>query len=108
MELKNSGLGIASLIIRGVENVIAFIPTVIWGVMELFLPYGIDAGPGESIIIGFYMTANLGILILAFLLGVAGLVQKNRNKKFAIRGTILSATTFLATFSILFLIWLSS
>lgn len=88
--LPHSGLGIASLVISVVSG-IAFLATAVFS--GLLYNSGNDAMYDlEAIfaILGLLLFAEIGGLVLAFGLGIAGLFQQNRNKSTAIIGTILS------------------
>jgi hypothetical protein len=100
-EQKHSGLGIASFITSIASGVITFLLIVIAGVMEASSPGGIDEESASAVILGLSLIAFLGVSLVALGLGIAGIVQKNRKKIFAILGSIFAAVTFLGTICIM-------
>lgn len=100
---KHSGLGIASFITSIVSGISIFLLIVIAGVMEASTPEGIDAESVGAVVVGLFLFAFLGTTLVALGLGVGGLVQKDRNKTFAILGTVFSAVAFVGTIAIMLL-----
>ena len=100
MGKKHSGLGIASFITSIAAAIFTFILLVIAGVTGASTPGGIDEESIEAVIIGLFLFAFLFLCLIALGLGIAGLIQKDRNKIFAILGTIFSAVTSVGTISI--------
>lgn len=99
--LRHSGPGIASFIVSLVSGGVLFVIFVIAGVMEATTPGGIDETSVEAIAIGLAMFAFLGLSLAAFVLGVCGLLQRERNKLFAILGTVFSAVALLGTVALI-------
>ena len=95
MELKHSGLGITSFIISLVMALIAFIIIIIAGVMEASSPGGIDesSAAAAAAVVGLLIIGCLLVQLVALGLGIAGLIQKNRKKIFAVLGTVFSGMT---------------
>jgi len=103
MAQKHSGLGIASFIFSIVAGILIFLLIVIAGVMEVSTPGGMDEKSAAAVIVGLLLIAFLFLCLLALGLGIAGLIQKDRKKLFAILGTIFSTVTLLGTISIMVL-----
>ena len=101
MEQKHSGLGIASFISSVIAGIFLFVIFVIAGVMEASTPGGIDETSPAAVFIGLSMFGFLFVALVALGLGIAGLVQKNRIKLFALLGTIFSACSLLGTVSLI-------
>ena len=101
MEKKHSGLGIASFIISIVSSISTFMLIVIAGVMETSRSGGIDEESVGAVMVGLFILAFLFVSLVALGLGIAGLIQKDRKKVYAIIGTVFSALTFLGTTSLI-------
>ena len=95
MELKHSGVGIAAFIISLLMGFITFIVVVIAGVLETSSPGGIDQNSVAAAVVGLLIIGCILVQLVALGLGIAGLVQKNRKKLFAILGTVFSGMTLL-------------
>ena len=67
--------------------------------METSTQGGMDEESTGALMFGLY--AFLGATLLALGLGIGGLLQKERNKIFAILGTVMSAVTFVGTIFLL-------
>ena len=101
VRLKHSGLGIASFIIALLQGFMNLVVVLIAGVLAA-------AGPQRGNEVGFMI---VGLLVLTGIfthcvgagLGIAGLVQKNRKKVFAILGLILNAVALLMVLSLMLL-----
>ena len=93
-EQKHSRLGIASFITSIVSGILIFIVIVIAGVIEASTPGGMDEESAGAAMVGFAAIALLNAELVALGLGIAGLLQKERKKIFAILGVVFSAGTF--------------
>ena len=93
MELKHSGVGIAAFIISLLMGLITFIVVVIAGILESSSPGGMDETSIEAAVVGLLIIGCILVQLVALGLGIAGLVQKNRKKLFAILGTVFSGMT---------------
>ena len=93
-EQKHSRLGIASFITSIVSGILIFIVIVIAGVIEESTPGGMDEESAGAAMVGFAAIALLSAELVALGLGIAGLLQKERKKIFAILGVVFSAVTF--------------
>lgn len=103
MEVKHSGVGIASFVTSIVAGVLIFLLVIIAGVLEVSTPGGMDEESIAAVLIGLFLFAFLGAELVALGLGIGGLLQKDRKKIFAILGVVFSATALLITLFILFL-----
>ena len=103
MEVKHSGVGIASFVTSIVAGVLIFLLVIIAGVLEVSTPGGMDEESIAAVLIGLFLFASLGAELVALGLGIGGLIQKDRKKIFAILGVVFSATALLITLFILFL-----
>jgi mannose/fructose/N-acetylgalactosamine-specific phosphotransferase system component IID len=88
--LKHSGLGIASFIISLAMGICVFFLLVIAGIMEVSTPGGMDEESPAAVIIGLFIIAALIVTLIGIGFGIAGLIQKNRNKNFSILGVIFN------------------
>jgi hypothetical protein len=93
MELKHSGIGITAFIFSLVMALIAFIIIIIAGVLEASSPGGIDESSAAAAVVGLLIIGCLLVQLVALGLGIAGLIQKNRKKIFAVLGTVFSGMT---------------
>lgn len=96
-EKKHSGFGIASFITSIVSGLLIFLIMVVAGVMEASTPGGIDEESAGAAMVVLFLFAFLGATLVALGLGIAGLLQKERKKIFAILGTVFSAVTLVVT-----------
>jgi len=103
MEHKHSGLGIASFITSIVAGILTFLLIVIAGVMEVSTPGGMNEESAGAVIVGLFLFAFLFACLVTLVLGIAGLIQKDRKKIFAILGTVFSAVTLVGTISLVML-----
>lgn len=87
----HSGMGIASFIMAIVVGISAFALIVIAGVIEMQTPGGMDEESPEAIIIGLGIFGVIGLNLLGVGLGIAGIVQPDRNKIFAYLGLAANA-----------------
>lgn len=103
MEVKHSGVGIASFVTSIVAGALIFLLVIIAGVLEVSTPGGMDEESIGAVLIGLFLFAFLGAELVALGLGIGGLIQKDRKKTFAILGVVFSATALLITLFMLFL-----
>ena len=97
MELKHSGIGISSFVISIIGSVCMFVLFALAGAMETSRPGGMDERSAQVVVLGLLIIAMLFMNLVAVGLGVAGLLQKERKKVFAILGTIFSGITVILT-----------
>ncbi len=103
MEIKHSGLGIASFITSLVAGLCLLITIVIAGVLEATTPGGMDEDSLAAIAVGLSILAFLCMSLAALGLGIGGLFHKERKKTFAIIGTVFSAVTIIGTTALIVL-----
>lgn len=101
MELKHSGLGIASFITSIICSVLLFVFFVIAGVMEMSTPGGIDEESTPAVILGMGIIFCVMGELAAVGLGIAAVCQNDRKKIFGILG--LSFAAAIALFTLLLL-----
>ena len=90
---KHSGFGVASFIISISVGLLMFLLLVIAAIMQVSTPGGMDRQSIQAILVGLSIIALLFFDIVAVVLGIVGLFQKERKKLFAILGTIFSSAT---------------
>ena len=90
MPRTHSGVGIASFIIAIVAGMTAFSLIVIAGVMEATTPGGMDEDAPQVILVGLGIFGAVALGMLGAGLGVAGLVQTDRLRTFAVLGLIFN------------------
>ena len=100
-EKKHSGLGIASFITSIVSGLLILLLFGVAGAMEASTPGGIDEESVAAVTIGLLIFAFLGATFVALCLGIAGLLHKERNKIFAILGTVFSSISLVVTIFLL-------
>jgi hypothetical protein len=93
VELRHSGLGIASFILSLVVGCFLFLLVVTAGVMEVSTPGGMDENSPLTVVLGLLIIGGMFAALVAFALGVAGLFQPSRAKVFAVLGAVFSALT---------------
>jgi len=86
IELKHSGLGIASLIVSIFAAVSEFTLIVAAGIMGASSHGGIDENEIGVMILGFFIIGGFMLALSGFILGLAGLFQKYRKKIFPALG----------------------
>ncbi|MBA4029955.1 MAG: hypothetical protein C0478_03535 [Planctomyces sp.] len=69
--------------------------------LEMTTPGGIDEEAPEVILIGLAMLGFMGLSILGGAIGLVGLFESERNKLFAILGTLTCAAVFLAPLALI-------
>lgn len=89
--VKHSGAGIASLVVAVLAGLWLFIMLIIAGVVENATPGGMDEESAEAILIGLGMMASGAGGFVALCLGIAGLVQPQRQRVYPIIGSLLAA-----------------
>ena len=92
-----SRLGIASLSLAIFNILITFIIFLIAGVWEASAPGGVDEDSAAPIILGLSLFACIGINLLSMRLGIAGIVQKQRERICIFIGTSLATAPFVIT-----------
>ena len=101
MKQKHSGLGIASFVISIPTGIAILVLCVIAGVIEVTTPGGMDDKSAEAVVLGLSIFAFIFVDLFAVGLGIAGLIQRNRKKIFAILGMLLSLLTIVGVISLM-------
>lgn len=101
METKHSGLGITSFVLSLLVGLLVFGILVVAGIMEARRPGGIAEDSPITILVGLAIIGAMMLDLLAVALGIAGLVQKDTKKVFAILGLIISAVTLFGTIGLI-------
>ena len=96
-----SKLGIASLLISIFTAIGFLIVFIIAGVMESNTYGGIDEESAGAIILGLFIIGFTFIDLLAIGLGMAGILQKTRERITAVIGTIISSAILIITLSLI-------
>lgn len=96
-EPKHSGIGIASFIMCIVAFVSIFVVVIIAGVLEESTPGGLSETSPQAMIIGLLVILFALLDLIALVLGIVGLAQRNRKKLFAILGTLFSSITIIGS-----------
>jgi hypothetical protein len=94
MEEKNSGYGLASIGLSGLSAVALAFVVIIAGVMESSSG-GMDPNAGSTMAVGLAIIFFLFLSAIGGVLGIVGLLQKDRKKVVAILGLSISAITIL-------------
>ncbi|MBO2680520.1 hypothetical protein I6M56_16940 [Shewanella algae] len=97
MQLKHSGLGIASFATSIFSGIALFITFIVAGALEATTPGGLDENSMEAILVGLMIIFMMLVSLVSLGLGIGGLVQKDRQKIFAILGTTFSGLIILGT-----------
>jgi hypothetical protein len=93
IEPKHSGIGIASFVLSCIAALGMFIVIGYAAVVVSSHPEGLDNKSPQAVVIGLAFIGMGFADLLAVGLGIAGMVQSNRKKLFAILGTIISVGT---------------
>ena len=87
---RQSGLGIASFVLAMTVGVLAFALVLLAGVMEISTPGGVDEESAVAIVVGLSLFAIFGLNILGIGLAIAGLIQADRLRTFALLGLVFN------------------
>lgn len=98
---KHSGPGISSFVISLASGILLFLLFAVAGIMETSTPGGINENSPAALIIGLCVIGLIGLAIIALGLGIAGLLQSNRKKLFAVLGTVFSGLQVLGTITLI-------
>ena len=101
MEKKHSGLGITSFVLSLLVGLLVFLILVVAGIMETRRPGGMPEDSPVTILVGLVIIGAMMLDLLAVVLGIVGLVQKDTKKVFAILGLIISALTLFGTIGLI-------
>jgi hypothetical protein len=90
MSNPQSGFGIASFVVSILGCLSIFASIVLAVILASASPEGVKDNSIEAIILGLVMLGSMALLIIALVLGVVGIMSRNRSKVFAILGTTFS------------------
>ena len=88
--MKHSGIGIASFMISIVSGLFLFLLVAIAGIIEATTPGGIDEESPVEIVLGLGIILGFGLNLVGIGLGIAGVIQKNRKRTFAVLGLVFN------------------
>ena len=97
---KHSGVGFASYVTSIVASAGILFFYAVSAYMHVAAGGKVDEGASGAMIVGLCTTLFFVMLLISFGFGVAGLLQKNKKKTFALLGTFFSSVVFLITFII--------
>ncbi len=103
MEQKHSGLGVAAFVISLVMGIAIFVVFIVAGVMQVSTPGGLQDESTGAMVVGLFIILFLGLDVVAASLGIAGLMQRDRRRVFAVLGVIFATTTLLGTLFLIIL-----
>ncbi|HDS1211800.1 TPA: hypothetical protein QD007_002403 [Shewanella algae] len=101
MQLKHSGPGIASFVTSILSGIALFITFIVAGTLETTTPGGMDENSMEAVLVGLMIIFMMLVCLVSLGLGIGGLVQKERQKIFAILGTTFSGLIILGTIGLI-------
>ena len=93
LEQKHSGLGIASFILGLGGGLLTFLVFFVAGIIGAANGGEIDEESVEAVMIGLFLMLFVFLDLLAIGLGIAGLMQKDRKKVFAVLGVACGASS---------------
>ena len=93
--MKHSGLGVASFIMSIVLGVSDFAIFIFAGIVEAGTPGGMDEESVVAILIGLFIIGSVFANVAGVALGIAGVVQRDRQKVFSILGVAFNAAIIL-------------
>jgi len=96
VDLKHSGLGIASFVTSLTTGVVMFVLIVIAGIMAT-APGGFDETSPLAILLGMAIITLMLISLISIGLGIGGWLQKDRKSIFAILGVVIGTLTVAGT-----------
>jgi hypothetical protein len=89
--MKHSGLGVASFIMAMVLGVSDFALLIYAGLAEAGSPGGIDEESVVAIILGLFIIGSVFANVAGIALGIAGVVQRDRQKVFSVLGVVFNS-----------------
>lgn len=95
MEMKHSGLGIASFVVSLLVGAILMALVIVAGLMEAGTPGGIDEDSMAAVGLGLLLIAGMIGELVAGALGIAALLQSGRRKTFGVLGLVFAAMSLL-------------
>lgn len=101
--VAHSGIGIASFVLGVIALFCLFGVVITAGVLQTSTPGGVPEDSPLSFVVGSLVLLFMLLALLALCLGIAGLVQRNRRKLFAVLGLALSVLSLVSTAGLIFL-----
>ena len=98
---KHSGFGVASFIISIAVGLLLFIVFAIAGFIQASTPGGMDQHSIKALVIGLSIIGLFLFDIVAAVLGIIGLFQRERKRLFAILGTLFSSLTVISVIALI-------
>lgn len=95
MHTPHSGMGIAAFITAVCGAVLMLGLVVIAGIIETTTPGGMEETSISAILVGLGLMLTALMQLVAFGLGVAGALQADRRRVFAVLGLVLSISSML-------------
>ena len=99
--MKHSGIGIASFIISIVNGLFLFLLTAIAGIIETTTPGGMNEESPTAIVVGLLLFLGLGLNLVGTGLGIAGVMQKNHKRIFAVLGLVFNLGVIILVIAIM-------
>lgn len=94
---KHSGLGIASFVIAIVFGFALFVLIGLAGYQEVTNPGGMDENSAAAMVLGLMLMGALLMNVVGAALGLAGVIQKERRKIFAVLGLVFNLLAVVGT-----------
>ena len=101
--MPHSGLGIGSFIVGILVGLFEFMVIILAGLAEASTEGGLNEDSPEAFMIGVGVLAGFFLAFIGLGLGVAAFFQADRNKVFAILGTIFNGTVVLGLMALIVL-----
>jgi magnesium-transporting ATPase (P-type) len=92
---KHSGMGVVSFIISLLGFFIFVCAIIAGGIIAMKNPDALSQPSGASVVIGMLLLMGFFLCFVGIGLGIAGLVQKDRKKIFAILGLVFNSSIFI-------------
>lgn len=92
---KHSGMGVVSFIISLLSFFIFVCTIIAGGIIAMKNPDTLSQPGGASVVIGMLILMGFFLCFVGIGLGIAGLVQKDRKKIFALLGLIFNSAVFI-------------
>lgn len=89
-QLPHSGMGIAAFVISILLTIGVFVLLGVAGYMETSSPGGLDENSIEAVVLGLFVIASGVALLIGAGLGLAGVLQRERRRVFAILGLVIN------------------
>jgi hypothetical protein len=99
--MKHSGLGVASFVMSVAIGVFDFAVFMFAGVVEMSTPGGMDEESIVAVIVGLLIIGSLFMNVGGVGLGIAGIVQRDRQKVFSVLGVAFNTLIILGMVGLL-------